>query len=94
MKNIVSALIIVFSLFAVHISNAQIIEKQANKKQLIKGKHLVSNKQKLSLQKVNPTNVKVNKIEVIAQKNKKKKNIRKNKYNSKSLTKNPKRENE
>ena len=64
-------LIIVFSLSAVHISSAQIVEKQANKKQLIKGKHLVSNKQKLSLQKVNPSNVKVNKIEVKTQKNKK-----------------------
>ena len=94
MKNIVSALIIVFSVFTVYISSAQIVEKQANKKQLIKGKHLVSNKQKLSLQKVNPSNVKVNKIEVKTQKNKKKKNIRKNKYDSKSVTKNPKRENE
>ena len=64
MKNIDSALIIVFSLFTVYISSAQIVEKQPNKKQLIKGKHLVSNKQKLSLQKVNPSNLKVNKIEV------------------------------
>ena len=94
MKNIVSALIIVFSLFAVHISNAQIVEKQANKKQLLKGKHLVSNKQKLNLTKVNPSNVKVNKVEVKNQKYKTKKNIRKNKYNSKSVTKNTKRENE
>ena len=51
MKNIVSALIIVFSLFTVHISSAQIVEKQANKKQLLKGKQLVSKKQKLNLTK-------------------------------------------
>ena len=94
MKNIVSALIIVISIVAVNTSSAQIIKKQANKKQLIKGKHLVSNNQKLSLQKVNPSNLKVNKVELKNQKNKTKKNIRKNKYNNKSVTKNSKRENE
>ena len=94
MKNIVSSLIFVFSVFTVNISSAQIVEKQANKKQLINGKHLVSDKQKLSLKKVNPSNLKVNKVEVKNLKNKTKKNIRKNKYNSKSVTKNPKRENE
>jgi len=94
MKNIVSAIIIVISIFTVNKSSAQIIEKQANKKQLIKGKHLVSNKQKLNLKKINPTTQKVNKVELKNQKNKTKKNIRKNKYNSKSVTKNPKRKNE
>ena len=54
MKNIVSALIVI-SIFAVNTSSAQIVEKQANKKQLTKGKQLVSNKQKLNLKKSNPT---------------------------------------
>ena len=94
MKNIVSALAIVFSIFTINISSAQVVEKQANKKQLIKGKHLVSNKQKLNLKKVNPSNLKVNKVEVKNQMNKIKKNIRKSKYNIRSVSKNPKRENE
>ena len=93
MKNIVSALAIVFSIFTINISSAQVVEKQANKKQLIKGKHLVSNKQKLNLKKVNPSNLRVNKVEVKNQINKIKKNIRKSKYNSRSIIKNPKREN-
>ena len=94
MKKLILPLIIVFYIFTVNISIAQIVEKQANKKQLTKGKQLVSNKQKLKLKKVNPSKVKVNKVEVKNQKNKTRKKIRKNKYNSKSVTKNAKRENE
>ena len=40
MKNIVSVLVFVFSVFTVNISSAQIVEKQANKKQLLKGNNL------------------------------------------------------
>ena len=94
MKNIVSALVIVFSVFTVNISSAQIVEKQANKKQLIKGKKVVTHNHKLHLKKVTPSIVKVNKVEVINQKNKTKKNLRKDKYNSKSVIKNQKRKNE
>ena len=86
--------VFVFSLLQLTFQVLKLLKNKQIKNNLQKGKQLVSNKQKLKLKKLILQKVKVNKVEVKNQKNKTRKKIRKNKYNSKSVTKNAKRENE
>ena len=85
MKNIVTISFVVFFAFISKNTTAQIIQKQANKKQLIKGETLTPIDNEKNLIKIQPTSIKVNaSTKNIISKNKKKKEKKKRKYGNKN----------